>query len=261
VLLYSQDWVLPVAHIESGLRSSDKTMPEEINRILIDDLSDFHFVTEPSGVKNLKNENKKEKTIFFVGNTMIDSLVAFKKQIQNSNICNEYNLKRKKFVVITLYRPHNVDIPKQLSIITSIINHISGIFTVVFPVHPRTYINLCKFKLLDKISKTNVIIADPLGYLDFIKLISDSLCVITDSGGVQEETTYLNVPCLTLRPNTERPVTVTQGSNKLISLDEDEILKEVNNIKSGNYKTGNIPELWDGKASERIAYHLANYLQ
>ncbi len=248
---------VPVAHIESGLRSFDKSMPEEINRKITDVLADYLFVTEPGGVRNLKKEGIDEKKIFFVGNTMIDSLKYYFKKIATSGILNELCISKKQYVLATLHRPSNVDDKENLKKILNIfksINSINPQIDIVFPVHPRTYKMIGKFNLQNSINEIkNLIITEPLGYIDFLKLTSEAKYVITDSGGIQEETTYLQIPCLTLRENTERPVTVELGTNVICGLDEKLIVKKIKEIESGKFKKGKIPKLWDGYASKRIA--------
>ena len=247
---------LPVAHVESGLRSFDKTMPEEINRIITDVLSDYLFVTEPGGVRNLKREGVDESKIFFVGNTMIDSLKFYLKKIGKSDILRELCISEKKFALVTLHRPSNVDNKNNLNKILGIfknINAVSPESDIVFPVHPRTYKMLDKFRLNGKFSEIkNLILTGPLGYLDFLKLTSCAEFVLTDSGGIQEETTYLRIPCLTLRENTERPVTAELGTNVICGLNEKIIFKYIKEIESGKFKKGKIPKYWDGDAAKRI---------
>jgi UDP-N-acetylglucosamine 2-epimerase (non-hydrolysing) len=244
---------IPVAHIESGLRSFDMSMPEEANRILIDHISDIHFVTEPSGITNLAKEGKQSDSVHMVGNTMIDSLIAFSERIDASDIRGRLGVESPYFVM-TFHRPFNVDDEHQLQKICKLTRHLSTIGDVVFPVHYRTIQNLKKYGLYSGIASSSKIkICEPLGYLDFLHLVKSAYAVITDSGGVQEETTFLGVPCLTIRPNTERPVTVDVGSNILLPFDVQLIFSTAHEIISGKFKKGNIPEKWDGKSSERIA--------
>ncbi len=253
---------IPVAHIESGLRSFDNTMPEELNRIKIDDIAELLFVTEPSGIANLHNEGKVKNKIHFVGNTMIDTLIAYRQNIEKSDILNKINRHNKPLAAITFHRPANVDNPANLEKITDLLIQLSGIYTIVYPIHPRTRKNLNKFNLEDKISgNENIILLEPLGYLDFMKLVKESAVIITDSGGIQEETTFIGIPCITVRPNTERPVTITEGTNTLIDLEIKLIMNEVDKIAKGKYKTGKIPELWDGKSSERIVDIISEYFK
>ncbi len=250
-----------VGHIEAGLRSFDRSMPEEINRLIIDELADLFFVTEPSGVKNLNDEKKNKGNVYFVGNTMIDSLIQFKPIFEESKILSELNIKEKSYFVFTFHRPGNVDNKKKLSELVETIRGISSSSKVVFPVHPRTKNNLEKFNLWTKVQDDNIILTEPVGYIDFMKLINNSSGVITDSGGIQEETTYMRVPCLTIRPNTERPITNEIGTNTLLPLNTSLILGKVQEIELGKYKNGEIPEKWDGNATDRIVGVINNFLQ
>ena len=249
-----------VGHIEAGLRSFDRSMPEEINRLLIDELADLFFVTEPSGLKNLKEEQKDKGNVYFVGNTMIDSLVQFEPVFKNSEILNNLNITPKKYFVFTFHRPGNVDNIDNLTELVGVIKEIAAKDKIVFPIHPRTKNNLDKNGLLNGLTNDNIILTEPVGYIDFMKLIGNSKGVITDSGGIQEETTYMKVPCLTIRPNTERPVTYQLGSNTLLNLDKSDILKHVEEINSGTYKKGEIPEKWDGNATNRITEIIHQFL-
>lgn len=250
---------IPVAHIESGLRSFDKTMPEEINRILIDDVAELFFVTEPSGKENLLNENKSEQAIRYVGNTMIDSLVAFMPLIDKSDI--RENLNTDDYYLVTFHRPANVDEENNLKIVAEILTRLAKRRKIIFPIHPRTQKRFQEFGLQHIIQNQKIITTQPLGYLDFISLVKNAKAVITDSGGVQEETTFLGVPCVTLRNSTERPVTVTTGSNTMCKLEVNSILSILDSIDNNTYKKGKIPELWDGKASERIAKAVNEFLE
>ncbi|MEO8209337.1 MAG: UDP-N-acetylglucosamine 2-epimerase (non-hydrolyzing) [bacterium] len=247
---------VPIAHIESGLRSYDRTMPEEINRMVTDILSDYLFVTEPAGVRNLKKEGIDDKKIFFAGNTMIDSLKFYQKKIEKSDILKELCVSKKNYSLVTLHRPSNVDNKDNLKKILNIfksINKINPGLDIIFPVHPRTVKMLEKFKIKNSFEEIkNLILTEPLGYLDFLNLTCNAKFILTDSGGIQEETTYLQVPCLTLRENTERPVTVELGTNVICGLNEKLIIKKIKEIESGKFKKGKIPKLWDGNAAERI---------
>ncbi len=246
---------IPVAHIESGLRSFDRTMPEEINRIVTDQLSDLLFTTCRDAEINLKRENAFGK-ICFVGNPMIDSLVCISGKIDGKTL-DDMGLKKDEYCLITLHRPANVDDKCNLGKITDILNNLSEMIKTVFPVHPRTLKNLESFGYKEKLQK--VLMTKPLGYKSFIELEKNAKFVLTDSGGVQEETTYFRVPCLTLRPNTERPVTVTEGTNELCDLDKNDFFEKVHKIIAGNWKKGAVPELWDGRAGERIARILVDW--
>lgn len=242
---------ISVAHIEAGLRSFDRGMPEEINRILTDAISDYLFVTEKSGMENLKHEGVDDSKVFFVGNCMIDSLVNFLPLTNNSNILSEWNLREKNYVLVTMHRPSNVDFENRLKQLVHFLNSIAEKKKVVFPIHPRTKNNLEKFNLLVKLNR-NVILTDPIGYIDFISLIKNTELIITDSGGIQEESTYLGVQCITLRKSTERPSTVDVGTNQLLGEDFVKAEEAALRVLNGFRKEGKIPELWDGKAAERI---------
>lgn len=242
---------IKVAHVEAGLRSFDRDMPEEINRILTDSISDYLFVSEPDGIKNLRKEGKKEEKIIFVGNTMIDSLVNYLPVIEKSKILSELSLVKEDYVLVTFHRPSNVDMDKNLSEIVNLLNKISEKKKVVFPIHPRTKKKL-KETYLDKTLHKNIILTEPIGYIDFIALVKNSAVVITDSGGIQEETTFLGVPCITTRKTTERPITVEIGTNVLVGEDFEKAFSVASDILNGKKKIGQIPKLWDGKAAERI---------
>jgi UDP-N-acetylglucosamine 2-epimerase (non-hydrolysing) len=252
---------IPLAHLESGLRSYDRTMPEEFNRLLTDDMADYFFVTEQSGYDNLVKEGKSKDAIHFVGNTMIDTMVAFSKEIDGSDILNKLGVSAKQFVLMTMHRPATVDSADGLKKLISIINTVTGKYKVVFPVHPRTVKNLEKFGLHEQVKKNNnLIFTEPLDYFAFQKLVKECKLIVTDSGGIQEESTFLQVPCLTLRQNTERPVTVTLGTNELIPFDEKVISDRIIAIEKGIYKKGTVPPMWDGKATERIVKIIAEKL-
>ena len=250
---------IPVAHVEAGLRSFDNGMPEEINRIVTDRLSDILFVSEPSGLKNLANEGVPEEKVHFVGNIMIDSLIASLEACRKSAILDQLSLKPKAYVVLTLHRPSNVDNQHILHDLLMAIGQIGAQVPVVFPCHPRTAKEMNKGGILDQIDPKVLRITEPLGYLDFLRLQSESFFVVTDSGGIQEETTYLQIPCITLRYNTERPVTVDEGTNQLIGPEPAKLLEVANEIIAGRSKKGKIPHLWDGRTAERIVEILGNY--
>ncbi len=250
---------ISLAHLESGLRSNDREMPEEINRILTDEISDLFFVTEESGIQNLTIE-KKNGQIHFVGNTMIDTLVASKSEIEKSSILEDLNL-QEKFVLMTVHRPSNVDSEIGLKKLLALLTEVSKKYMVVFPIHPRTKKNLKRFGLEDQLSQlANVTLTDAMGYFEFQKLVKSCELVITDSGGIQEETTFQGVPCLTVRDNTERPITVQAGTNTLLPFEVEEVMDQVQKIQNGTYKKGEIPELWDGNATERILKICSDYL-
>jgi UDP-N-acetylglucosamine 2-epimerase (non-hydrolysing) len=253
---------IPIGHIESGLRSFDRSMPEEINRILIDDLSDLYFVTEKSGIDNLVNEGKDKKQIHFVGNTMIDTLIAFESEIDQRNILNELDL-HESYGLLTFHRPSNVDDKNQLTTLVYTLLEIAKKTKLVFTVHPRTLNNLKKFELFDLLeTNESILIVGALGYLDFMKLVKNATFILTDSGGIQEESSFLNVPCLTVRENTERPITITEGSNELINLNKEKIIEKIERILKFETRLNknNAITLWDGKSSERIVDTVCNYL-
>lgn len=248
-----------VAHIEAGLRSFDRTMPEEINRLLTDQVSDFLFVTEQSGLDNLKNEGIDEKKIFFVGNIMIDTLVFSLPKIKKSDIMSKLNLKKKDFVLLTMHRPKNVDSTDDLRNMLDILNEAQKKTKIIYPIHPRTKESIKQFGLEESVKNMpNIVITEPLKYIDFLNLALNCRAVLTDSGGVQEETTFLGVPCITLRENTERPVTVTKGTNLIVGSKKEKIIEALNTVLKGGWKKGCVPELWDGKTAERIVRVLRN---
>lgn len=252
---------IKLAHVESGLRSFDRTMPEEFNRLVTDELSDMLFVTEQSGLDHLRKEGKDPATIHFVGNTMIDTMVAFSKQIDASDILQKMNIAENKFVLMTMHRPATVDTKEGLGKLLELLEEVTKHYDVVFPVHPRTVNHLKNFDLEKSFRANNRIkMTEPLDYFAFQKLIKCCKFILTDSGGIQEESTFLQVPCLTLRPNTERPVTVTMGSNELLPFDLEKIRARIQEIENGTFKKGQVPPLWDGKATERIFEILSRIL-
>lgn len=255
--LTAQKLHIKVAHVEAGLRSFDRNMPEEVNRVLTDSISDYLFVTEKSGLTNLKNEGINKENVFFVGNCMIDSLISILAFTKSSNILEKYKLKQKGFILVTMHRPSNVDSELRLIGLVKLLNSLSLYRKIIFPVHPRTKKNLERFGLHDKLN-ANILITDPIGYIDFIGLLDKSELILTDSGGIQEESTYLGVQCITLRASTERPSTVDVGTNQLIGEDFTNAEKAVIKVINGHKKVGAIPELWDGKAAERICEILVN---
>ncbi len=239
---------IDVAHVEAGIRSGDMTMPEEINRIVTDSITDYFFTTSIQANENLGKSGVNEQHIFFVGNTMIDTLLKHTAHFKKPAIYDEINLKQREYLVITLHRPANVDTNDKLRLtIKEIMENVMSL-PVIFPVHPRTS------KILQSLSITypNLYMIEPLSYLEFNYLVKNSKGVITDSGGITEETTVMSVPCITLRDNTERPETVNIGTNELIGTDSANIKPALNKLLSGNWKEGRIPEYWDGKAAERI---------
>lgn len=250
-----------LAHVESGLRSRDLQMPEEWNRLVTDQLADFLFVTEQSGKENLLAEGKKEEQIFFVGNTMIDTLVAFESDIDASPVLNKMNLSPESYVLMTIHRPSNVDQPESLKKLADLIQFVSYNYQIVFPIHPRSMNNIKKFGLEKSFTENkNLLLTEPLDYLAFQKLIKHCKLVITDSGGIQEETTFRRIPCLTLRENTERPITIELGTNELIPFDLAVIEQKISSIEKGTFKKGTVPPLWDGKATERILKEISVHL-
>jgi len=249
---------IPIAHVESGLRSYDWTMPEEINRVLTDRLSTLLFTTSPEAETNLNKEGIY-KNIFYVGNTMIDTLVFLKNNFNSSKILNELKINR-EYCLLTFHRPSNVDNKNNLKKLINSLQKITNKLDCVFPVHPRTKVKLEEFDLINKLIKNKHFhLIDPIGYIDFMHLQQNASIVITDSGGIQEETTFFGVPCLTVRENTERPITVSKGSNKLIGTEYDNIPLEVNLVLSEIEKSFSIPKLWDGSATNRIEKTLDNY--
>jgi UDP-N-acetylglucosamine 2-epimerase (non-hydrolysing) len=244
---------IKVAHVEAGLRSFDRSMPEEINRTLTDALADYLFVTEEDAIEHLLAEGRPRNSIHFVGNVMIDSLRNFLPLAQDSTIGDELKLKEnsswRRFAVLTLHRPSNVDGAEELAKLIGAINRVAEQVPVVFPVHPRTQQKLTQAGVQ---LNANIHVVPPFGYLDFLCLLSNAVVVLTDSGGIQEETTALGVPCLTLRANTERPITISQGTNRLVGTNPENIVAAVNEILAGKRNTGRTPPLWDGHAAERI---------
>jgi len=239
-----------VAHLEAGLRSYDKTMPEEINRIVTDSISDYLWTTSKDANKNLEREGIDSSRIKLVGNIMIDSLVMAQKNIEQLDTYSKYGCKKNGYGLITLHRPSNVDDKDVLEKICFHLSNIADRIQLIFPVHPRTSNNLKKFGINSLEKSKNISLTDPLGYNDFMNLVFNSRFILTDSGGIQEETTYLQIPCLTLRPNTERPVTVDQGSNQLCKPKEIEVM--VDSILCNHISKGSIPKYWDGMTAERI---------
>lgn len=241
---------ITLGHLESGLRSLDRSMPEEINRILTDEITDHFFVTEQSGIDNLKADGKSDEVIHFVGNTMIDTLVAFEEKIKASTILDDLKIQNQEFILLTMHRPSNVDDSESLLKVIDLVEKLSKIQKVVFPVHPRTINNLEKKDLLTRFEAIeNLIQLPPLDYFGFQNLIANASVVITDSGGIQEETTFKQVSCITIRDNTERPSTIDLGTNELMAFDVDTIVEKVN---QSNFKKGSIPPHWDGKSTTRI---------
>lgn len=263
---------IPLAHVEAGLRSFDRTMPEELNRLLTDSVANYLFVTEESGLTHLRNEGVPDEKVFFSGNVMIDSLVRYQEKAKRSTILSDLGLQASSsdlqttdsvlsptnYIVMTMHRPANVDTEKGLLSILELMELSAQKTNIVFPIHPRTRAHMDKFGLTKRMEAVpNLILTEPLGYLEFIQLMSHAQAILTDSGGIQEETTYLGIPCLTFRDSTERPVTVTLGTNQLLAdLDPQKTYQALEKILAGEVKKGNIPPLWDGHAAERIAQTL-----
>jgi len=247
---------IPLAHVEAGLRSYDRTMPEEVNRVVTDALSDFLFTPSRDADENLKKEGIPEEKIFFVGNIMIDTLVKYLPLAKKRKIHERLKLEKHSYILLTLHRPSNVDRKEKLGELLEVIEYIMEYRKVVFPIHPRTWKNLKKFNLFSSFpwlfGNERFIPLEPVGYLDFLALEMYADAVLTDSGGVQEETTYLGVPCFTIRKNKERPVTVKMGTNTLCGDEKEKIIRHLERFFKGYRKKGKIPPLWDGKTSKRI---------
>ncbi len=250
--------LVPLGHVEAGLRSFDRTMPEEINRMVTDILSDLLFTTSEDAEENLLREGVDRAKIRFVGNVMIDSLLTHREAARRSQSVEQFGLTPKKYVLVTLHRPSNVDERGALEPLVHVLGRLSRERAVLFPMHPRTRARITEFGLEDALAAyPGLRPADPLGYLDFMRLLDDSELVLTDSGGIQEETTVLGVPCLTLRPNTERPITITHGTNRLVGTEPADILAAGLEALASPPPAGKVPPLWDGHAAERIAAILA----
>ena len=252
----AQKMEVPVAHVEAGIRSGDWTMPEEINRLATDAVTNWFFTTSQVANENLKKSGIEENRIFFVGNTMIDTLLANITRFRPPDFWRDLSLDKNKYIVLTLHRPSNVDELNSFSTLLRSIGRYSRGLPVIFPVHPRTAKSLSN---LDAVPQ-NIHIVDPQPYLEFNYLVKHAKAVITDSGGITEETTVMGVPCMTLRDSTERPETVTIGTNELLGTDPDALEPAMDKLFSGNWKPGSIPEKWDGKAGERIVEHLVKIL-
>ncbi len=244
---------IAIIHVEAGLRSFDRTMPEEVNRVLTDAISDLLFVTEPSGVENLTREGVPADRIHLVGNVMIDTLRAQQALAEQSDVLARLELTPRGYGVLTLHRPATVDDPAVLGGVCDAFERIQAELPLAFPLHPRTRNNMRQSGILARLeAMPGMRLLDPLGYLDFLKLTSSAAVVLTDSGGIQEETTVLGVPCLTLRENTERPITIDQGTNQLVGVAPDRILGAFESVRKGELEH-RVPDLWDGQAAERIA--------
>lgn len=257
---------VPVVHVESGLRSEDRRMPEEINRVLTDQISDLLYTTERSAHDNLAREGIAAERAVFVGNVMIDSLLSsLPKAVPAAELLVAAGLDPARIAsgygVVTLHRPSNVDHADTLGPIIDALRQISTRLPLVFALHPRTRNNLERFGLLDRLDAPGFLVLPPQGYLEMLGLMSGATMVLTDSGGIQEETTALGVPCLTIRENTERPITVEQGTNTLVGVEPQPLIDGAEAILAGGGKRGRVPEFWDGRTAERIAAHLAGWLE
>jgi len=240
---------IPVAHVEAGLRSFDRSMPEEVNRVLTDHLGSLLFTTEESANQNLRQEGITNGSIHFVGNCMVDTLMAHLGRALSLSPWKSFHFEPRTYALLTLHRPSNVDDKERLRALIKVINKISKKIPILYPVHPRTRERILKWKIP---VAPSVRISDPSPYIPFLGLMARARCVLTDSGGIQEETTVLNVPCLTLRENTERPVTIQRGTNRLVGIDPRKIEEGVDEILTGKWPTGKKPPLWDGRAGSRI---------
>ena len=250
---------IPVAHVEAGLRSSDRRMPEEVNRVITDAICDMLLVSEPSGVENLKREGHLDQHIHLVGNVMIDTLLAQVERAKTMGTVEQYNLVKNQYGVITLHRPSNVDDPEVLRGLIDVLIDISSEMDFVFPIHPRTKARLEEFGLESRLNDcAGIRCLGPIGYLEFLNLTSQASVIVTDSGGLQEESTALGVPCLTMRENTERPITVDEGTSTLIGSSASDLHACLRKVIDGTYKTGKCPDLWDGSAADRIVDILAS---
>lgn len=253
---------VPVIHVEAGLRSLDRAMPEEINRVLTDAISELLLVSEPSGLEHLRHEGRPEDAIRLVGNVMIDVLKAQLPKARELRVLADAGVEAGGYVLCTLHRPSNVDEPAQLERLARALLAIARQLPVVFPVHPRTRGRLDSAGLLEELeSATGVRLLEPQGYLEFLSLSSQARVIVTDSGGLQEESTVLGIPCLTMRENTERPITVSEGTSTLVGTDTEKLVALVDEVLAGRYKQGRAPELWDGCAGERVGVEVAAFLE
>jgi len=244
------------------LRSFDRTMPEEINRVLPDAISDLLFCTEQAGVDNLRREGVAEEKIRLVGNVMIDTLLKNREKAELTRVLEEFGLDPRGYAVATLHRPANVDDPAALAGLVEVLDAVQSDMPLVFPIHPRTRDHLCAGGLMARVgAMANLRLLDPIGYLEFLKLMANARIVLTDSGGIQEETTILKIPCLTLRENTERPVTCQMGSNRVVGVKPDGIIRAYREAMQNEGRASSVPPLWDGRAAERIVDILSQKLE
>jgi len=249
---------IPVAHVEAGLRSFDRSMPEEINRIVTDAVADVLLVSEPAGMENLRREGRPAEVMHLVGNVMIDTLIWLLPQARSGDTLSRHGLRPGEYGVVTLHRPANVDAAATLAPLLDVLVEASQALRLVFPMHPRTRRRIDEFGLSAKLNgQSRIMELPPLGYLDFLALTSQAAVIVTDSGGLQEESTVLGIPCLTARPNTERPITVEQGTSTLVGSDPGRLRACLRTVLDGGYKQGRCPPLWDGHAAERIAQILS----
>lgn len=252
---------IKIFHVEAGIRSNDRNMPEEINRLVTDSVTDYLLPPSVDALENLIKEGHSPEKIKLVGNVMVDTLYLFQERIKLSNILSELHLDKNIYATLTLHRPSNVDNKENFISIIKALEEIQKSIKIVYPIHPRTRNRIEEFSLTEDFKRMqNVILTDPLGYFDFGKLISNSKFVLTDSGGIQEETTVYGIPCITIRENTERPITITEGTNVLSGRNTGKIIELASKILNNDWKKGDIPQIWDGKAAERIVLFMRQVL-